>query len=189
MFNQLMMRIHECSVRWRAQRRANRQREEDFDARDRALEQQRLAAVAQHSESFLSQHADLFAESAPQSAEGEQSAGVKLSFGSTSAKPKATEPAPKRSAVLGMGEDEEEGRRKRELIPLNYSDDEDDTKDEKPKVVEKKDEGSKGGRMSSREKEKQIREIEDRVPREKDGLFGWKVKWSNLNEVRLTFLS
>jgi len=92
--------------------------------------------------------------------------------------------------VLGMGEDEEEGRRKRELIPLNYSDDEDDSKDEKPKVVEKKEEGTKsGGRLSSREKEKQIREIEDSVPREKDDLFGWKVKWSNLSEVRLTFLS
>lgn len=92
--------------------------------------------------------------------------------------------------MLGMGEDEEEGRRKRELIPLNYSDDEDDSKDEKPKVVEKKEEGTKsGGRLSSREKEKQIREIEDSVPREKDGLFGWKVKWSSLNEVRLIFLS
>ncbi|GAA5903551.1 Snu71p [Sporobolomyces salmoneus] len=169
-------------VRWRAQRRAIRQREEDFDARDRALEAQRLAQIAQQSDSFLAQHADLFASSSdqPQSSDQPTASAVKVSFGG-SAKPKEKETAPKRPTVLGMGEEEEEGRRKRELIPLSYSDDE----DEKPK----KEAGGGGGekdkkltRLTGREKEKRIMEIEDSIPREKEKLFGWDVKWSSLND-------
>ncbi|GAA5948560.1 hypothetical protein JCM3765_004925 [Sporobolomyces pararoseus] len=158
--------------RWRAQRRAVRQREEDFDARDRALEAQRLAQIAQQSDSFLAQHADLFSggDQAQSSDQPTSAPAVKVSFGST-AKPKTAEPAPKRPTVLGMGEEEEEGRRKRELIPLSYSDDE----DEKPKKDEKK-------RLTGREKEKRIMEIEDSIPREKEKLFGWDIKWSSLNE-------
>lgn len=166
------------SPRWRAQRRAIRQREEDFDARDRALEAQRLAQIAQQSDSFLAQHADLFSGGdQPQSADQPSSTpAVKVSFGST-AKPKTAEVAPKRPTVLGMGEEEEEGRRKRELIPLSYSDDE----DEKPKKDEKDKEKK---RLTGREKEKRIMEIEDSIPREKEKLFGWDVKWSSLNDVR-----
>ncbi|GAA6061412.1 hypothetical protein JCM10212_004470 [Sporobolomyces blumeae] len=191
-------------VRWRAQRRAMRQREEEFDHRDRMLEAQRLALIEQQSDSFLSQHADLFtapAGSAPGGAStpggayageaGEAGAtgpgggggAVKLSFGSVvaTAKPKASEQVskPKRTVVLGLGEDDdEEGRRKRELIPLSYSDDEGEgDASGKPAAKEM---ASKG--MSSREKETKIRAIEDRVPRDKDALFGWKVKWDSLNE-------
>ncbi|GAA6007812.1 hypothetical protein JCM11491_003973 [Sporobolomyces phaffii] len=171
-------------VRWRAQRRAVRQREEDFDARDRALEAQRLAQIAQQSDSFLAQHADLFAGDASMGgdplADGPAPAAVKVSFGS-SAKPKAAEAAPKRPTVLGMGEEEEEGRRKRELIPLSYSDDE----DEKPKPAaaanDDKDKDKKV-RLTGRDKEKRIMEIEDSIPRDKAKLFGWDVKWSSLNE-------
>lgn len=169
------------SVRWRAQRRAVRQREEDFDARDRALEAQRLAQIAQQSDSFLAQHADLFAGDKAQSQPGVTNTAVKLSFG-TAAKPKTAEPAPKRTAVLSMGEEEEEGRRKRELIPLSYSDDEDESAKKGASTGADKDTDKKT-RLTGREKEKRIMEIEDSIPREKDKLFGWDVKWASLNEV------
>ncbi|GAA5880441.1 hypothetical protein JCM16303_005382 [Sporobolomyces ruberrimus] len=176
-------------VRWRAQRRAVRQREEDFDARDRALEAQRLAQISQQSDSFLAQHADLFAdqvgcaENASSTSGTQPGAGaVKLTFGST-AKPKVVEPAPKRPAVLGMGEEEEEGRRKRELIPLSYSDDEDDEKKKDPAAsAAPSEDRDKKSRLTGREKEKRIMEIEDSIPRDKQKLFGWDVKWASLNE-------
>ncbi|GAA5930631.1 hypothetical protein JCM1841_006822 [Sporobolomyces salmonicolor] len=178
-------------IRWRAQRKPFRMREQEADARDRALEAQHLAAVAEQSNSFLSQHADLFASALQQpgtpnavpsaaatngatpAPEGETSTstpapGVKLSFGAAAAKPKQAEPPVKRPAVLGMAEDDEEGRRKRELIPLSYSDDEDGAK---PKA-----------RLSRREAEEKTRELEGRVPSDKDGLWGWKVRWKSLNE-------
>ncbi|GAA5873784.1 hypothetical protein JCM8547_005946 [Rhodosporidiobolus lusitaniae] len=50
-------------VRWRAQRKPLRAREAEADARDRALEAQQIAAIEQQSDSFLAQHADLFANS------------------------------------------------------------------------------------------------------------------------------
>ncbi|GAA5886101.1 hypothetical protein JCM5296_007089 [Sporobolomyces johnsonii] len=176
-------------IRWRAQRKPLRMREQEADARDRALEAQHLAAVAEQSNSFLSQHADLFASALQQpgtpnaapsaaAANGESPApvgetstptpGVKLSFGAGAAKPKQAEQPVKRPAVLGMAEDDEEGRRKRELIPLSYSDDEDEAK---PKA-----------RLSRREAEEKTREVEGRVPSDKVGLWGWKVRWKSLNE-------
>jgi hypothetical protein len=87
-----------------------------------------------------------------------------------------------------MGEDEEEGRRKRELIPLSYSDDEDE-KPKKEATATDKDKDKKP-RLTGREKEKRIMEIEDSIPRDKEKLFGWDVKWSGLNDVRthLVFL-
>lgn len=87
--------------------------------------------------------------------------------------------------MLGMGEEEEEGRRKRELIPLSYSDDEDDEKKKDPAAsAAPSEDRDKKSRLTGREKEKRIMEIEDSIPRDKQKLFGWDVKWTSLNEVR-----
>lgn len=95
---------------------------------------------------------------------------VKLSFGATT-KPVVKAPPPTRATAFGSAEDEDEGKKKRELIPLNYSDDE----DEKPKVK---------GKLSAVEREKKVREIGEKVPTTKEGLWSYSIKWSALTEVR-----
>ncbi|BGP38550.1 hypothetical protein JCM10450v2_002499 [Rhodotorula kratochvilovae] len=166
-------------VRWRAQRRPMRLREQEADERDRALEAQQLAALQAQSESFLAQHADLLASalpgadsSAPVNGSGAATggstpaaaAGVKLNF---SAAPKpAAQDAPKARPTAVQLEDEDESlRKRRELIPLEYSDDE----GERP-------------RLSRGEAERKAREIEGRVPSDKEGLWAWKVRWKRLTD-------
>ncbi|GAA6011306.1 hypothetical protein JCM10207_008293 [Rhodosporidiobolus poonsookiae] len=195
-------------VRWRAQRKPLRAREAEADARDRAIEQQHLAAIEQQSDSFLSQHADLFASAAPSStpdpsasetAPAEEPAagasagtdspapaaaaaqpsssstpgppaGVKLSI--TAASKPATSDAPKaRPTAMALEDEEEEGRRKRALIPLSYSDDEDEGK-------KKKD----AERPSREELHRRATEVEKGVPSDKDGLWGWKVRWDAMGQ-------
>lgn len=95
---------------------------------------------------------------------------VKLSFGATT-KPVVKAPPPARATAFGSAEDEDEGKKKRELIPLNYSDDE----DEKPKVK---------GKLSAGERVKKVKEIGEKVPTTKEGLFSYSIKWSALTEVR-----
>ncbi|GAA5884409.1 hypothetical protein JCM6882_005238 [Rhodosporidiobolus microsporus] len=193
-------------VRWRAQRKPLRAREAEADDRDRAVEAQHLAAIEQQSDSFLSQHADLFASSAPPSAptastdspapvKEENAASslaaaaspappvkvapspapppgfVKLSI-SAASKPATASDAPPRArpTAMALEDEEEEGRRKRALIPLSYSDEEGEKKvEEKP-------------RLSREEVHRKQREIEDGVPSGKDGLWGWSVRWDVLGQ-------
>ncbi|GAA6003195.1 Snu71p [Rhodotorula paludigena] len=168
-------------VRWRAQRRPARLREQEADARDRAAEAAQLAAVNAQSDAFLSQHADLFASSLPSnntdpaavgengaaSAQGGNAtpaAGVKLSF-TTAPKPAAAEAPKARPTALALEDEDEGARKKRELIPLEYSDDE----GEKP-------------RLSRSEADRKAREIEGKVPTDKAGLWAWKVRWKRASE-------
>lgn len=136
------------------------------------------------SDAFLSQHADLFASSLPSNntdpaAAGENgaasaqggnatpAAGVKLSF-TTAPKPAAAEAPKARPTALALEDEDEGARKKRELIPLEYSDDE----GEKP-------------RLSRSEADRKAREIEGKVPTDKAGLWAWKVRWKRASEVRL----
>ncbi|BGP14510.1 hypothetical protein JCM10213_000384 [Rhodosporidiobolus nylandii] len=193
-------------VRWRAQRKPLRAREAEADARDRAAEAQHLASIEQQSDSFLSQHADLLASSLPTAPAGDSAAaadapapasadagaaaspappaststpqpvgGVKLSI-SAASKPSTVEVPRARPTALALEDEEEEGRRKRELIPLSYSDDEGEASAAKKaaKAVEQ--------RLSRGDVHKQQREIEDRVPSDKDGLWAWKVRWEVLGQ-------
>lgn len=180
----LKLKFDVSRPRWRAQRRPFRARELEADARDRATEAQQLALLHKESEDFLERQADMFAKitegknraiarSLP--AAGQDDA-IKLSFGGAVAPkvaPKA--PAPVRPAVLGIAEDEDEGKKKRELIPLSYSDDEDE-KDSKSKA--------KPYRMTEREKERKARDIKDDIPEAKAALWVYRVEWSALTEVR-----
>ncbi|BGO90262.1 hypothetical protein NBRC10512v2_002309 [Rhodotorula toruloides] len=168
-------------IRWRAQRKPHRLREQEADARDRAFEAQQVAALNEQSDSFLSQHADLFASSLPTPgtpASGADTAsatpggatpavGVKLNL-TTAPKPVVKEAPKPRPTAMALADEEEEGRKKRELIPLEYSDDE--------------DAGQPRPRLSRSEMERKAREIEAKVPTSKDGLWVWKVRWKRLND-------
>ncbi|KAM0754808.1 hypothetical protein T439DRAFT_377233 [Meredithblackwellia eburnea MCA 4105] len=163
-------------VRWRAQRRQFRTREMEADSRDRKIEAEQLAALHKESEDFLARQADMFAKISEGKNRGIARAlpsaedGVKLSFGAApKVAPKAAPPP--RPAVLGSAEDDEDGKKKRELIPLSYSDDEDE---EKPRVGKLA--------MSASERERKIEEIESEVPQSKDALWSYQVAWGSLSE-------
>ncbi|KAM0788418.1 hypothetical protein ACM66B_001555 [Microbotryomycetes sp. NB124-2] len=156
--------------RWRAQRRQQRQREKESDDRDRKREQEQLAAATKASEDFLG--ADFFAgigggQGGLKTGNGDEPV-VKLSFGAV-AKPAPKAVALPRPAVLMSGDDEDEGKRKRELIPLSYSDDEEDLKEQTAK-------------MSRSERDRKAREIVDKVPKSKDGLWSYKMRWNVVDE-------
>ncbi|GAA5829467.1 hypothetical protein JCM11251_005061 [Rhodosporidiobolus azoricus] len=200
-------------VRWRAQRKPLRAREAEADDRDRAVEQQQLAAIERQSDSFLSQHADLFASSAPPSGPAADSSApgavkvenaspapsaagaipslpdvkpapspapppgsVKLSISAASKPATSADTAPRaRPTAMALEDEEEQGRRKRELIPLSYSDEE----GEGGKTAGEKEEPK---RMSREEVHRKQREIEDQVPSSKDALWGWQVRWDVLGQ-------
>jgi hypothetical protein len=151
-------------LRWRAQRRAFRVREQDADERDRQQEAAQLAAASKASEAFL---AGLSGIGGPGGLKaGEDGTAVKLTF-ATSAPTKAkTAPAVARAPALMMAgdDDEDDGKKKRALIPLTYSDDEDI------------DDGSTPAQRRQR--------VEEKVPRDKDKLFALAVPWDSLTEVR-----
>ncbi|GAA5870360.1 hypothetical protein JCM3774_002709 [Rhodotorula dairenensis] len=160
-------------VRWRSQRKALRTREAEADARDREHEARQLAALNDRSDSFLAQHADLLASSLPPGASNgtggstpAPGAGVKLSFNAAAAKPAAQEAPKARPTALALEDEEETTTKKRELIPLEYSDDEDAPKP----------------RMTRTEMERKAREIDDKVPTTREGLWAFKIRWKRLSE-------
>lgn len=173
-----------CSVRWRAQRKALRTREAEADARDREYEARQLAALNERSDSFLAQHADLLASTLPPGSAANGSphpgqhgtggstpaaaaAGVKLSFNAAAAKPAVQEAPKARPTALALEDEDENAAKKRELIPLEYSDEEDDAKP----------------RLSRAEAERKAREIEEKVPSTQEGLWAWSVRWKKLTDV------
>ena len=179
-------------VRWRSQRKALRTREAEADARDREHEARQLAALSDRSDSFLAQHADLLASSLPPNASQTGSprgggtngtggstpgapaaaaaGGVKLSFNAAAAKPAAQEAPKARPTALALEDEEETTTKKRELIPLEYSDD-DEGAPPKP-------------RMTRTEMERKAREIEEKVPTSKEGLWAFRIRWKRLSDVR-----
>lgn len=119
---------------------------------------------------------------------GEDVGGVKLSFG------KAIQKAPLPGVggvrtggggVLGIGEEEEEAGRKRELITLDYSDEEDV---EERKGGELGREKERNSRLNERDKERKREEVRKTVMGGVEECFKAKVKWGVLSEVR-PFLS
>lgn len=176
-------------MRWRSQRKALRTREAEADARDREHEARQLAALNDRSDSFLAQHADLLASSLPPNASQTGSprggpngtggstpgaaaaGGVKLSFNAAAAKPAAQEAPKARPTALALEDEEETNTKRRELIPLEYSDDDDEGAPPKP-------------RMTRTEMERKAREIEEKVPASKEGLWAFKIRWKRLSNVR-----
>ncbi|GAA6037221.1 hypothetical protein JCM8097_008628 [Rhodosporidiobolus ruineniae] len=103
---------------------------------------------------------------------------VKLSI-SAASKASSSEPAKGkgRPTAMALEDEEEEGRRKRTLIPLTYDDDEVKKEEAKPLVVEQEKPGP-----SREETHRRGTEVEARVPKDKDGLWAWKVRWEVLSE-------
>ncbi|GAA6014482.1 hypothetical protein JCM8202_001551 [Rhodotorula sphaerocarpa] len=170
-------------VRWRAQRKALRTREAEADARDREYEARQLAALNERSDSFLAQHADLLASTLPPgsaangiphpgqngtggSTPAAAAAGVKLSFNAAAAKPAVQEAPKARPTALALEDEDENAAKKRELIPLEYSDEEDEAKP----------------RLSRADAERKAREIEEKVPSTQEGLWAWSIRWKKLTD-------
>lgn len=154
-----------------------RAREAESDAQDRAAEASKLAALQKQSEDFLSDQADMFASLGGKGKgllhEGESGDGaaVKLSFGASAPKP-LVKPAPTPSTVLGAADDEEDGKKRRKLIPLTY----DDVVDEAPTKP--------GHRLTAAERDRKSRDVLERIPVTKESLWAHKMLWADLSEVR-----
>lgn len=156
--------------RWRAQRQAARQREIEADERDRAAEQAQLASLSKQADDFLSNALPDLKPAAGGRGDGTPGGAVKVSFGAAVTKPVAKVAGAVRAPVMGLADEEDEVKQKRELIPLSYSDDEDEGK--KPKA-----------RSGVTEEEVLVR-----VPEDKEGLWAWEIKWSALTQVSTTWL-
>lgn len=151
-------------IRWRAQRRPFRLREQEADERDRQQEAAQLAAASKASEAFLAGLSGI--GSGGELKAGEEGSAVKLSFAPTVAPKAKPAPATGRAPALMMsGDDEDDSKKKRALIPLTYSDDEDED-DVATTPAQRR------------------RKIADKVPRDKTKLFTLPVQWDALNEVR-----
>ena len=160
-------------VRWRKQRQQARRREIEQDAQDARREAEEAAALQKESEEFLARQADMFSAMSgsatlnPDATSGEPPKLKLLAVQPTEkqAEEGKSKPKPKAAAAFAAAdEDETSGTKKRELIPLNYSDDEDDEE----KVEKKK---------------RKVKELVSAIPTDKAGLWRYDVKWEQLNEV------
>ncbi|SGY16850.1 BQ5605_C012g07009 [Microbotryum silenes-dioicae] len=144
--------------RWRTQRRAQRQREQEADDLDRQREKEEYEAAAKQGDAFLDQLGFL----APPSG-----LDLKLKLEPTVIKA-AIKPAKPATSLLGLADDDEEGKTKRALIPLVYDDD-------------------GGGEAEDGKSSKERKEdLEARIPRSKDEVFAWPIYWSGLSEALIT---
>lgn len=189
--------------RWRALRRANVQRERDADARDAAAEAKQLSLTEKASDAFLNQA--MFSHVASTSSDPSTSLPrlnsdepiVKLSFGSSVVKPIVKPPAPVRPSALGIADEEEEGKVKRELVKLDYSgldlEQSDDDRRDRRRSRRSRSRSQDGGRRErSRERTERPRGRDSRekerilaqVPTSQSGLYKFIIDWSLLSEVR-----
>lgn len=163
-----------------------------------ALEIQQLEKLQKDSDNFLNQQADLFSKiggtkikfnkkdritSIGTGASIDDSTPIRLSVQSVKERKMAEVEASKfaelRQSALSALADDDDGtiKRKRELIPLSYSDDEAEDEEEAGMTNEQKLE---------RRREK-IKSLVETIPVEKEGLWAWEVRWDKLNEVRYRF--
>ena len=156
------------------------------DRRDAEVEQAQLEELRKQSDAFLDKQADMFAKMA----DGKRKTGVsiddstpiKLSLAERVVERKeAAKPVEVlRPAAFGAADDAEEvGKKKRELIPLNYSDDEEEDEEEKGMTADEKME----------RRRKKIKQLVESIPTDQAGLWAWEVRWDKLTEVRNHMLS
>lgn len=170
--------------RWRAQRRAFRSREKDSDAQDAKREKEQLAEIQKQSDAFLANQADMFASlSKSTTSTGAGKSGVKEEEGTSSGGPIKLADKSKvrlrgdntdrkaKTGAFGADEEEEAGRQKRPLIPLDYSG-----------LEEGEDAGLTEEQIADRRK-KRVQELVASIPTEKPGLWSWTVDWAYLSAV------
>lgn len=180
---EILIRTLTSRNRWRSQRRPFRAREQEGDARDAAAEAHQMAILRKESEAFLERQADMFNKIAESKVKAgglpmmkEEDAGVKLSFGVTVVpKPVAKVGVASRRTLLGAEEDEA-SKKKRALIPLNYSDEEGEDAAGKGKGKSK---------LTPAEREKKEKALMELVPTTRESVWSYPIEWSAVSEVRL----
>lgn len=183
--------LSEYRTRWRAQRKAFRQREINEDKKDAELETQQLEKLQKQSESFLNQQADAFAKMTAGTAANTKRTGtpaeeaggpIKLSLAERAKKEQEVKPvevAPRsRPAAFGAADDQEEtGKKKRELVRLTYSDDEGEVEDENERGLTQEEKVER--------RKRKIKELVDTIPTSKEGLWAYEIRWERMTEVRV----
>lgn len=80
---------------------------------------------------------------------------------------------PKSGAFAAAEEEEETGRQKRPLIPLDYS------------GLEQGEDASLTEEQIAEKRKKRIQELVASIPTEKSGLWNWTVDWAHLSDVSI----
>lgn len=155
---------------WIRNRIAFKSREQEQDQMDR-IQEQKQAEVEKKSQaeamadSFLSRQVEEMERAAAAPILAREPQKFKLSLaGAAAAVAKKAEAKRQAVEVEGLLEDEEEegGSKKRVLVPLKYE---------------------KGSEMDERSREEAIRALAKEIPSEREGLFGWKVHWDQLDNA------
>ncbi|GAP82719.2 putative RNA-binding protein rbm25 [Rosellinia necatrix] len=159
---------------WMRDRAAKRGRENAADEADRLAEEQERAKEEAEREQARGM-ADSFLERQAQEMEQRHPARIglsapqpfKLSLGAAAQKAQAQRAAPQRKTIAeveGLLEDEDEDpTTRRQLIPIKF-------------------EPTMAAAMSDEERDQAVRALAQEIPNEKDGLWGWDVKWDYLDE-------
>lgn len=153
-----------------------------------------MEKLQKQSESFLNQQADAFAKMTAGATVNHKRTGtpaedaggpIKLSLAERAkkeqeVKPVEIAPRPRPAAFGAADEQEETGKKKRELVRLTYSDDEggDDDENERGLTQEEKVERRK----------RKIKELVETIPTTKEGLWAYEIRWDRLTEVSQLFL-
>lgn len=167
-------------ARWRAMRRLAREREEREDRMDLEAERRQTEAAKRESEAFLSQQAELFAKMSGGAGGKKEDVlqldeGTKITLSLT--KPLANAAAGQgpttvvKKDVLMEAEEDDQFKRKRELIPLTYEG-----------VVDEEESGMTEEQKLAR-RQKKVRELVKSIPSDKDALFAKDVRWEKLTDV------
>lgn len=157
---------------WIRKRQAERREEESRDEGDRRAEQSErrrekadMDKARGLADSFLNQQAEEMEKSKVDPAPAPQP--FKLSFGAAAQKAQASRGSQRRTVaeVEGLLDDEEaDTSTKRQLIPIQF----DNTS------------GTAG--MSEEEISQAVRSLAQEIPSDKEGLWGWQVKWEFMDE-------
>lgn len=158
---------------WIRTRTAFRQREAELDDRDRAQEQRELEregdkkrAAASAADSFLS---NLTIPSTPTGPSTQQPQKFKLSLTHTRpsslSTPRRKKTAPEVEALLDS-EDDPALTKPRKLIPITYDTTSNDVMDDETR-------------------ERLVRQLAQEIPTDREGLFGWDVKWEFVDEAMI----
>ncbi|KAK9766002.1 hypothetical protein K7432_005233 [Basidiobolus ranarum] len=155
--------------RWWRYRQAERERELEQDERDRKLEQDEIKAaeaaakkaeeIRQHEEQSKISNGSNQHENIDSSVAREHTK-LKLNL---STKKTTVAPVANNDGNVSSDEDAEGKKRKRILVPLEYSDDE----DAETKALRKKH---------------KIKELVKEIPADKDGLWNWNMKWDYITD-------
>ncbi|KAI1367642.1 hypothetical protein F5Y08DRAFT_297891 [Xylaria arbuscula] len=159
---------------WIRDRAAKRGREIAADEADRQAEEQERAKEEAEREqargmadSFLERQAQEMEQRQPNRTGLAAPQPFKLSLGAAAQKAQAQRAAPQRKTIAeveGLLEDEDEdATTRRQLVPIKF-------------------EPTTAAAMSDEERDQAVRALAQEIPNEKDGLWGWDVKWDYLDE-------